>query len=81
MSNKKIENTSEKIWEEIKNLKLELFGLPNQFVHLRCKPVEIDPSRLFLKIDAGAVFSALETLLAPKYTVEMSNNFVIISKL
>lgn len=75
-----VEDTlAKKIWNQIKNVKLEMFGLPNQFVHLHCTPMFLDDNKLFLTINVGAVLTALEAALSPKYKVEMSDKFVLIS--
>lgn len=67
------------IWEEIKTLKIEMFALPSQQVQHYCKPVEVDPSKLFLLTTAGSVLPALEAVVAPKYTVEKQERFLVVS--
>lgn len=70
---------AKKIWNQIKNTRLELFGLPNQFVYLHCTPMFLDDNKLFMTIGAGSVLTSLEAALSPKYKVEMADKFVIVS--
>lgn len=70
---------ADKIWDEIKDLKIEMFALPNQQVHHYCKPVSIDPDKLFLVVTAGSVLPSLETAISPKYTVEKQDKFLVVS--
>jgi len=69
-----------KIWAEIKDVPLQLFGLPNQFVSQFCTPVPVEPNRLFVVIKNSATLPALETALAGKYTVELVDKFVIVAR-
>lgn len=72
---------SEKIWDEIKNLKLEMFALPNQFVHTYYKPMIIDPSKLCLTAltKASSVLPALEIAISPKYKLEQIDRFIFVT--
>ena len=48
----KVEKTeADKIWTEIKNKKIEMFALPDQTVSQYCKPISVDPNKLFLIIE------------------------------
>jgi len=51
------------IWDEIKDLPIQMFGLPNQTVELHCTPVAIEPTHLYVTIRSSAVLPALETSL------------------
>ena len=72
---------SEKIWEEIKDLKLGMFTLPNQFVHLYYKPINVDPNKLYLTglTKATSVLPALELAVSPKYQIEQVDRFIIVT--
>lgn len=70
---------AEKIWDEIKDLEIEMFALPNQQVHHYCKPVSIDPSKLFLTFTVGSVLPSLEAAVSPKYSVEKQDKFLVVS--
>lgn len=56
---------SEKIWDEIRDLPIEMFALPRQFVFQYCDhlPFIVDPNKLYLVIKSSAVLPALETCL------------------
>ena len=69
----------EKIWQEIKDVQLQLFGLPNQTVQKHCQPQMVEPSRLYVTFSAGAVGPALETALR-NYNVEIDGKYIIIGR-
>lgn len=80
MSEKKQTKTNaEKIWDEIKNLNIDMFALPDQKVHQYCAPIAIDPNRLFLTSNVGSFLTALELVLRPKYSVEREERFIIVT--
>lgn len=68
------------IWEDIKDKGIEMFALPNQVVSMYVSPVDIEPSKLYLKFTASAVLPSLEVALAPKYSVERIDKFIVVSK-
>jgi hypothetical protein len=74
-----VKTAADKIWDEIKDLRIEMFALPDQQVHHYCKPVSVEPSKLFLVSTVGSVLPALEAVLAPKYVVEKQDRFFIVS--
>jgi len=81
--NKKTTLTNaEKIWTEIANLTIEMFALPDQKVANYCKllPKNPDPEKLFLIPTAGSVLPALEKSLGDKFSVEMVDRFLIVSR-
>ena len=51
------------IWDEIKDLPIQMFGLPGQTVAQHCNPVWIEPTHLYVTIRASAALPALETAL------------------
>jgi hypothetical protein len=69
-----------KIWDEIKDLPIEMFLLPNQFVNQHCAPFPADPSKLFLTIRSPAVLPALETAIGKNYVVEAADKYVMVSR-
>lgn len=75
---KTVKTAADKIWEEIKDLRIEMFALPDQRVEHYCKPVSIDPTKLFLITTAGSVLPALEAVVGPKYTVEKQDKFLLV---
>lgn len=87
MSEKSSKTVSEKIWNDIKDRKVQMFALPDQCVQDYCMPIEVDPFRLFLTAHhkgknvkiPGAFFAALDTALAPKYIVERIDKYIVIT--
>ena len=69
----------EKIWQEIKDVQLNLFALPNQTVQKHCQPQLVEPTRLYVTFSAGAVGPALEAALS-NYSVEIDGKYVIIGR-
>ena len=70
---------SDKIWEEIKNLKMDIFGLPDQFVSQYCKKVDIEPSKCYLTIKVSSVLPSLEAAVGSKYMVDRVDKFITVS--
>jgi len=79
-NNKEKETEADVIWEEIKNKTLDLYGLPNQTVEGHVKKLAVPGNELLLKMNASAVLPALEAAIAPKFEVEMSENYVIVRR-
>jgi len=81
MTDKKTEakTPADVIWDEIKDLNIEMFALPGQKVHHYCKPVSVDPTKLFLLTTAGSVLPALESVVTPKYVVDKQERFLVVS--
>jgi hypothetical protein len=77
----KMENTvAGEIWNEIKDLKIEMFSLPNQFVHMHCHPVMIEPSKLYLTVNSSAVLPSLEVAVGSKFTADLEGKFVTVAR-
>lgn len=76
---KKDPTTAEKIWSSIKNIHIEMFGLPAQKIDAYCTPIFIDPNKLHLSYKIGALLPALETALASKYNVELADKYIVVS--
>ena len=71
---------ADKIWDEISNKPISMFGLPNQFVFQHCTKVMVEPSKLYVTIRSSAVLPSLETALGPDFSVEMADKFVIVAR-
>jgi len=69
-----------KIWEEIKDLNLDMFSLPELSVEKHCKPVTVEPTKLYLTYTISSVLPALEAAIGPKYEIEQAQNYIIVSK-
>lgn len=63
---------SEKIWEEIKDLPISVFALPNQRVHNYVSRQPIPGKVLYVKLSTTGVLPALETAIGNKYSVELT---------
>lgn len=77
--NAEAKTVADKIWEEIKDLKIEMFALPDQRVHHYCKPISIDPAKLFIIPTVGSFLPALEAVITPKYVVEKQDKYLLVS--
>ncbi len=71
---------AEKIWEEIKNRPIDMFGLPDQFVFQHATFVAVEPSTLYVTIRSSATLPSLEAAVKPNFTVELADKFVIIKR-
>jgi hypothetical protein len=71
---------AQKIWDEIKNLQIQMFGLPEQTVSHHCTPVSVEPSKLYLVTRSSATLPSLETSIGPGFVVELADKFVIVAR-
>lgn len=71
---------AEKIWLEIQNRAIMMFGLPNQFVFQHCTVINVEPSACYVTIRSSATLPSLEAAVAPDFTVELADKFVIIRR-
>lgn len=72
--------TAGDIWNEISVLPIEMFALPNQFVSMHCHPVFIDDTKLHLIANSSAVFPSLEVAIGKKYSVELVDKYLVVSR-
>ena len=72
---------AESFWTEIKDVRLDMFGLPGQLVNKYYRPLFLDPTKLHLAplTHATSALQALETAIASKYVVELAEKYVIVS--
>lgn len=75
----KKQTPSEEIWTAIKERDLGLFGLKNQLVQKYCTPLELDPSKCFVKYKVSSVIPALESA-AQEYNFEVVTDYIVLSK-
>lgn len=71
---------AEKIWDEIKNRPILMFGLPDQYVFQHATFITVEPSSLYVTIRSSATLPSLEAAVAPNFTVELADKFVIIKR-
>jgi hypothetical protein len=75
-----VKTEAEKSWEEIENLPIQMFGLPDQTVRMHCTPVPVEPNNLYLMTRSSATLPSLEAAIAGKFTVELVDKFVIVKR-
>lgn len=71
---------AEKIWNEIKEMKIDMFSLPNQKIEQHVKMVQVEPSSLYVELYSSATLPALEEALKNGYSVEVNGRFIKILK-
>jgi hypothetical protein len=76
----KMETEATKIWNEIRNLPIQMFGLPSQIVAMHCTPISVEPTKLYVKIASSATLPSLESAIGNKFVVELADTFVIIKR-
>lgn len=75
-----VQTEAEKIWDQIRNLPIQMFGLPGQVVAMHATPFPIEPSKLYLTIRSSATLPSLETAVGDEFTVEQADRFVIVAR-
>lgn len=76
----KVVSEAEKMWNEIKNLTIQMFGLPEQFVFQHVTFVPVEPNTLYVTVRSSATLPSLEAAIAPAFVVELADKFVIIKR-
>lgn len=74
-------STSNKIWDSIKDLKINMFAMTEKQVSDYCSLVSEMSDSLYLKYKVPAFLPALEDLLKEKYSVSLSEKFIVVSAL
>ncbi len=75
-----VKTEADKIWAEIQNRPILMFGLPDQYVFQHATFVGIEPSALYVTIRSSATLPSLEAAVFPDFTVELADKFVIIKR-
>jgi hypothetical protein len=75
-----VKTEAQKIWDEIKDRPIEMFGLPGQVVAMHAVPVTVEPTKLYLVTRSTATLPSLEAAIGDKYTVELADKFVIVAR-
>ena len=75
-----VSTEAERIWNEIKNRPIEMFGLPDQFVFQHATFVNVEPSALYVTIRSTATLPSLEVAVGPDFLVEMVDKFVVVKR-
>lgn len=68
------------MWNEIKDLPIQMFGLPGQSVAMHANPVWIEPSKLYLTIRSSATLPSLEESIKGRFNVELVDKFVVVTR-
>lgn len=77
--NKQVE--SELIWNEIKDLSIDLFSLPNQKISDHVKKINIPGDQLLLTLNSSAALPALEISVNRRgFEVEQSQKYTIVRR-
>lgn len=71
---------AERTWQEVKDVKVDMFSLPRQTVEMHVKPVDIDPSALYVELNSPAVLPELEKVLSDRFTVEQADRFIKVTR-
>jgi hypothetical protein len=74
----KPDTVADKIWNEIADKNIDMFALPNQTVKQYCKPVTVEPSKLYLLLNASSVLPSLEVALGSKFVVKMVDKYATV---
>jgi hypothetical protein len=75
-----VKTPAETTWEQIKNLPVQLFGLPNQTVSTISTPAQVEPSKLYLTIRASAALPAIEAAIAPTFEVKVADKYLVVER-
>lgn len=71
---------ADSIWEEIKDKKIEIFSLPSQTVSLHCKPVKVEPTKLYLVANATSLLPILETALGESFSIDRFDKYITVER-
>jgi hypothetical protein len=83
---------SDKIWDEIKDVKMALYGLPAQKVSEHAERLKLSPHEVHLRLKSSSVIASLEDCLntftdpvgnitrAHRYDIEQTENGYVIVK-
>lgn len=71
-------SNSDKIWEHIKNMNINMFALPAQKVSDYCTPVQVEPTKLYVTLRVPAALPVLEEMLGKKYVFVRHDKWITI---
>lgn len=87
MSEVKGDYESDQIWEEIKNLPLDVFALGKAKVQDHVFKIDLKGTDLYLKLSSSAVLPALESSISnqyltrgKRYQIEPAEGFVVVKR-
>lgn len=83
----KLAPESELIWEEIKDLPIAMFALPNQTIKQHVSKLNVPGNKLLLKLVSTAALPALEDALnnaaavhSKRYEVELAEGYTVVRR-
>lgn len=68
------------IWNEIRQVDLNLFALPGQILENHATVIPFSDKELYLILKSTAVLPALEQVLGSKFSVQQTDRYTIISR-
>lgn len=71
---------SDQIWEEIKDLPISIYALPNQKVSDHIEKLPVPGNTLYVRLLSSAAISALEPALGNKYEIEQADQYTLIKR-
>lgn len=71
---------AQQTWDEIKDLPIQMFGLPGQTVAMHATPIWIEPSKLYLTIRSSATLPSLEESIKGRFNVELVDRYVVVTR-
>ena len=84
MEKKETVTESDKIWDEIKDLPIEMFALPDQVIRHHAQRLKVSPNEVYLKLKSTSVIPSLEVALAhargKRYDLEVAEGYVIVRR-
>ena len=75
-----LEGDAAAIWNEIKDKSIDMFALPDQKVFMHCRPVPVEPTKLYLVTTSTAVLPSLETAIKKGFTVELNDKYIVVAR-
>lgn len=73
-------SVADEIWDDIRKLEAPMFALPPVPVESLCSRIDIEPSKLYLKIGVPSLLPMLEELVGKKYDIAMGKLYCEVSR-
>jgi hypothetical protein len=71
---------SRDVWEEIRNLQIEMFCLPPQSVEYYTSVVSHNDTMAILSYKVPSMIASLESLIGNKFTVEPKEKYLVVTR-
>lgn len=76
----KTADDSEKMWEEISHLPIQVYALSGQRVEHHVSRLQVPGKTLFLKLKSSSVLPALEEAVGSRFAVEVAEGYICIKR-